>query len=178
MAASALNPAALASRLRVAPAMVEGLLAGVSPEDALWSPDGKAWSILEVVCHLDDEESEDFRVRLESTLTDPSRAWAPLDLDDVSAKRGYRGRDLRKSVLSFAEKRAENLMWLRGALGSADWSRAYQHPKIGPVGSASLLASWAAHDALHLRQIAKRLYELANRDSGGAPTDYAGSWTA
>lgn len=178
MSMSADQAAALAARLRVAPAMIEGLLAGVSPEDALWRPDDKSWSILEVVCHLDDEESEDFRVRLESTLTDPARAWAPLDLDDVSAKRGYRERDLRKAVLSFAEKRAENLMWLRGALDGADWSRAYRHPKIGPVSSASLLASWAAHDALHLRQIAKRLYELANRDSGGAPTDYAGAWSA
>ena len=171
--------ASLASRLRIAPSMVEGLLAGLSADDARWSPDGKTWSILEVVWHLADEEAEDFRTRLESTLRDPRAPWAPLDLESVSERRGYLGRELREAVLLFAERRAENLYWLRGAMDAGpDWSRAYQHPKVGPISAASLLASWAAHDALHLRQISKRLYGLANRDADGAPTAYAGEWSA
>lgn len=174
-----MQAASLASRLRIAPSMVEGLLAGLSADDARWSPDGNAWSILEVVCHLADEETEDFRVRLESTLRDPEAPWSPLDLENISVRRGYLGRDLREAVLLFAERRAENLYWLRGAMEAGpDWSRAYAHPKAGPISAASLLASWAAHDALHLRQIAKRLYELAQRDGGGASTGYAGEWSA
>lgn len=174
-----MNAAAIAQRLRVAPSMVEGLIAGVSAEDARWRPANGAWSIVEVVCHLADEEAEDFRVRLESTLRDPVAPWAPLDLDRVSERRGYIERDLREAALLFSERRADNLRWLRGELESGpDWSRAYVHPKIGPIPAASLLASWAAHDALHLRQIAKRLYELANRDGAGASTAYAGEWSA
>jgi hypothetical protein len=37
------------------------------------------------------------------------------------------------------------------------------------------MASWAAHDALHLRQIAKRLYELTARDAGRYSAGYAGA---
>ena len=40
----------------------------VGHEDARWRPANGAWSVLEVVCHLADEEVEDFRARLESTL--------------------------------------------------------------------------------------------------------------
>ncbi|NUP91044.1 MAG: DinB family protein, partial [Candidatus Sumerlaeia bacterium] len=50
----------------------------------------------------------------------------------------------------------------------------HRHPKAGPLRAGDLLAAWAAHDALHLRQIAKRLLDLARRDAGGFKTDYAG----
>ena len=43
---------------------------------------------------------------------------------------------------------------------------------------ADLLTSWAAHDALHLRQIAKRLFQLAERDGGEYNSRYAGEWRA
>ena len=54
------------------------VLRGVSLEDARWRPADGAWSILEVVTHLADEEVEDFRARLERTLRDPSESWPPL----------------------------------------------------------------------------------------------------
>jgi hypothetical protein len=40
------------------------------------------------------------------------------------------------------------------------------------------MVSWAAHDMLHLRQIAKRLFQIAQRDGDGFSTDYAGEWKA
>jgi hypothetical protein len=41
--------------------MIRALLAGVEPEAARLKPSAESWSILEVVCHLYDEECEDFR---------------------------------------------------------------------------------------------------------------------
>jgi hypothetical protein len=35
-----------------------------------------------------------------------------------------------------------------------------------------------AHDYLHLRQIAKRMYQMAGRDAGEYSTRYAGEWRA
>jgi hypothetical protein len=57
-----------------------------------------------------------------------------------------------------------------------DWSVAYQHPKVGPIRAGDLLTGWAAHDALHLRQISKRLFQLAERDGAGFTSRYAGEW--
>jgi hypothetical protein len=52
----------------------------------------------------------------------------------------------------------------------------HEHPKWGPVPASLMFASWSAHDALHLRQIAKRLHGLSSSDVGGESTIYAGEW--
>ena len=51
----------------------EGLVRGLSLEQARWKPSPDKWSILEVVNHLYDEEREDFRQRIELVLTDPTK---------------------------------------------------------------------------------------------------------
>lgn len=39
-----------------------------------------------------------------------------------------------------------------------------------------MLSCWCAHDALHLRQITKRLHQLALRDGHDPELAYAGLW--
>ncbi len=168
-----MDPAALIDRLARFPAALRGVT-GVFPEEALrWKPDGATWSVLEVCCHLLDEEREDFRPRLRSTLEDPAAPWPPLDLESVAQRRGYSARDLAQTLAQFAAERLASVTWLR-SLAAPDWDATHRHPKAGPLRAGDLLAAWAAHDALHLRQIAKRLLDLARRDAGGFKTDYAG----
>lgn len=170
-----MNLDAIVERMAGYPAALRAIVASVSSEDVKWRPGPEHWSILEVCCHLLDEEREDFRLRLRSTLEDPGRAWAPLDLTNVATLRGYNARDLGNTLSDFDKERADSIAWLR-SLRSVDWSTAYVHPKVGPVRAGELMASWAAHDALHLRQISKRLYELAARDAPGVSVVYAGAW--
>lgn len=151
------------------------VIASVTDAEARWKPASQHWSILEVCCHLLDEEREDFRVRLAATLRDPGESWPPLGLEGIAEQRGYNQRDLRRTVAEFVEARRDSIGWLR-SLGEADWAKAYVHPKFGPIAAGDLLAAWPAHDALHLRQIAKRLYELSSRDAGRFTTRYAGEW--
>src|ERR1044071_2236992 len=49
--------------------MIRALLAGVEPEAARLKPSAESWSMLEVVCHLYDEEREDFREHLDFILS-------------------------------------------------------------------------------------------------------------
>lgn len=173
------DPGALVVRLEGVPAALNALLAGVPDADLRWKPAPEHWSILEVCCHLLDEEREDFRARIKCTLEDPTRSWPPLDLERVAERRDYNTREPRPTLEAFAAERRESLAWLRSTLSpfaKTDWTRAYNHNRFGPMHAGMLLASWAAHDALHLRQIAKRLYELAQRDSGEWGTRYAGDW--
>lgn len=174
-AAASVDFAAIVGRLARFPGALRAAAETVSAEDARWKPSPADWSILEVCCHMLDEEREDFRVRLRSTLEDPSRPWARLDLKNIAEVRGYNTRDLARTLAEFETERASSVAWLR-SLADPDWSKAYIHPEIGPVPARNLLASWAAHDALHLRQISKRLYQLAQRDTPGARVDYAGTW--
>lgn len=149
----------------------------LSDSDVRWKPAPEHWSILEICCHLLDEEKEDFGLRLRSTLEDPSRAWPPLELEKVAERRSYNTRDLKATVAEFSRERGASVAWLR-SLESPDWGRVYQGRKLGPISAGELLASWGAHDALHLRQVAKRLHGLAGRDGTGFRLEYAGEWTA
>ncbi len=48
--------------------MIRALLFGIAQEDARIKPNRESWSMLEVICHLYDEEREDFREHLDFIL--------------------------------------------------------------------------------------------------------------
>jgi hypothetical protein len=172
-----MNPNAIIRRLELYPRALRAAVECVTSDDARFKPPSGAWSILEIVNHLADEEVEDFRTRTRSVLEDPLKPPPPIDPEGWARDRRYNERDLRESVDRFVREREASIAWLR-SLKSPDWNRAYQHPKFGPLAAGLFLASWAAHDALHLRQIAKRLYDLAARDGEPYSVRYAGEWGA
>jgi hypothetical protein len=163
---------------RMAPT-VRALVSGLSREEATFRPPSGAWSIVEIVNHLADEDRDDFRRRLRLTFEHPGTPWPTNDPEEWARSRKYQEQDLEESLVRFERERAESLAWLR-SLRSPDWKTAYQHPKVGPVTAGELMVSWPAHDALHIRQIAKRLFELTAREGAadGFVTKYAGEWRA
>lgn len=157
-------------------AILPAVVGKVPADDARWKPSDGAWSILEVVSHLADEEELDFRVRLRSTLTDPRATWPPIDPEGWAVERNYNAGDLRETVDRFVALRGESVAWLR-SLNDVDWSVSHRHPRLGTMRAGDMLSAWAAHDSLHLRQIAKRLFQLTQRDAEEYTTSYAGEWT-
>src|SRR5262249_2048695 len=115
----------------------------LSDADVRWKPAPEHWSILEICCHMLDEEKEDFRARLKSTLEDPARPWPALELERVAERRSYNTRELKVTVEGFVAERAASIAWLR-SLRAPDWSTAYVHPKFGPIPAGDLMASWTA----------------------------------
>lgn len=158
---------------RILPATVKD----VSDQAARWKPESGAWSILEIICHLTDEESEDFRPRVKSTLLDPDTRWSPIDPEAAAITRKYNQQDLEEVVSRFVHERNSSVNWLK-SLVYPNWDSTYEHPELGPIQAGQLMSSWAAHDLLHLRQITKRMYEMILRDGEPYPTDYAGRWSA
>ncbi len=171
-----LAPAAIRDRLARFPAALRAATAVVASADHRWKPAPQHWSILEICSHLLDEEREDFRVRANLTLRDPALEWPPLDLAGIAERRGYNQRDLAAVLAEFETERAASVAWLDSLGDAADWTRARMHPVRGLLAAGMLLASWTAHDALHLRQIARRLHDLAARDAGPYEIGYAGEW--
>jgi len=165
---------ALADRMERFPAALSALLEGLAVDRALWRPDERTWSILEIICHIADEEAEDFSPRLFRTLASPEEAWAPIDPEGWAVERRYRGRELASELQRFGVLRENSISAIR-AIGEVDWETTHEHPVFGPISAGELMTSWCAHDALHLRQIAKRLAELAASD-GGYSHRYAGNW--
>jgi hypothetical protein len=171
------DSAALICRMEILPGALPALVANISAADASWRPPSGAWSIVEIVNHLIDEDTRDFRARLELTLCDPPRQWPPIDPEGWAQRDGYNERDLMESVSRFVSVRGESLQWLRWLRGP-DWSLEHHHPRFGSISAGELLGAWVAHDCLHMRQIAKRLYELCERDALPHPVRYAGEWRA
>ena len=74
--------------------ILPNMVRGVSTDDARWRPADGAWSILEIVAHLADEEVHDFRARVELTLRDPTAPWPPIDPETWAIERRYNDDDL------------------------------------------------------------------------------------
>ncbi|MFG0257690.1 MAG: DinB family protein [Phycisphaerales bacterium JB043] len=144
-------------------------------EGVRWKPDTRHWSIVEIVNHLADEEVEDFRTRTFQTLEHPEEAWPPIDPEGVVIERKHQEKDLEESLERFVELRKESVGMLRMLL-NPQWDNAHEHPSIGTMRAGDVFASWVAHDALHLRQVAKRLYQLSEMRGDPYSVDYAGGW--
>jgi hypothetical protein len=153
---------------------IRSLVAGVSAAEARVRPAPDAWSLLEVVCHLHDEEREDFRPRLDVVLHRPDEAWVRIDPAGWVTARRYNERDLDETLKGFLAERARSLEWLAG-LTAPDWSREYRAP-FGPITAGDLLASWAAHDLLHTRQLVELRRARLLAETTGHSTQYAGDW--
>ena len=157
--------------------VLPALVRDISGEDAAWKPASGNWSILEIVCHLLDEEVMDFRPRIQSTLAEPGRVWPAIDPESWAIEESYNSQELAEKTEEFVAQRKKSVEYL-DSLASANWDCAYQHPQIGPIRAGDLLAAWTAHDHLHARQISKRLFEVTQRDAAPYVTSYAGEWTA
>ncbi|MEM6560803.1 MAG: DinB family protein [Planctomycetota bacterium] len=162
------------ARLEPFPAVVHALVGGVTADEARRRGAEGQWAVVEVVNHLADEEAEDFRQRLQLTLDDPDQRWPDIDPAGSAAARGYIDRDLAESLDRFAQQRRMSIDWLRTLdVAACDWSAVHPH-RPWPITAGDLLASWLAHDMLHLRQLAKRLYEIGIDRAGGGVALYAG----
>ncbi len=154
---------------------IEALVNATDVEQARWKPAPQEWSILEVVNHLYDEEREDFRMRLDLTLHQPGVDWPGIDPRGWVTARAYNTRDLQESLQYFLAERRKSIIWLQ-TLDAPDWSTAREHPQAGKLCAGDLLASWVAHDFLHIRQLAQLHWQTITRLAKPYGSDYAGDW--
>lgn len=166
----------LVDRLERFPLVLAALCGRVGSEAARWRARPDSWSLLEIVAHLEEEERRDFRVRIERTLRDPREPWPPIDPQAWVRDHAYQERDLNEVLRQFALERQSSVFWLR-ELPAPDWSAVHEHATLGPLRAGDLLVSWCAHDALHLRQLARWTYERTLADAAPYRADYAGPWT-
>ncbi len=153
---------------------IRGLAQGLTAEQAHWKPEVGSWSVVEVINHLVDEEVEDFRTHLAGLFSQPSQPWTAIDPQGWVTARLYQERDLVSSLEAFLQVRSESLIWLEN-LVAPDWSLFYDLT-WGKLSAGDLLASWAAHDLLHIRQLTELNYALLARTSLPVQVDYAGVW--
>ncbi|MGE0637603.1 MAG: DinB family protein [Bacteroidia bacterium] len=152
----------------------KSLFAGLNKEEYLWKPQPEKWCLLEIACHLYDEEREDFKARLKHTLENPENKMPSIDPAGWVASRKYIEQDFEKTVNNFLDERNNSLSWLY-SLENPNWKNTYQHPKFGEFTAGMFLDNWLAHDYLHIRQITATKYAFLKSHSKER-MDYAGEW--
>lgn len=78
-----------------------------------WKPNPKEWSLLEITCHLYDEEREDFRQRVFITLLSPGMSPPPIDPPGWVLKRKYARQEYSVKVDAFLAERKSSIKKLR-----------------------------------------------------------------
>jgi hypothetical protein len=154
--------------------MIRTLLAGIGQDEAQVKPGPGRWSILEVVCHLYDEEREDFREHLDFILHRQHEEWHPIAPQAWVKLRKYNERDFKTMKSKFFRERAKSLLWLKG-LKNADWNIAHKS-RWGSMRAGDMLASWIAHDNLHLRQLVELRRARIEKMAKPHKIRYAGEW--
>lgn len=152
----------------------ESLLKEIPDGLTLWKPNSSTWCVLEVICHLLDEEIEDFRARTQHALQTPNAPLNPIDPASWPKERRYLELNYDEVLNKFLLERETSVIWLK-SLENPKWQQAFLHPKLGAQSAAHLLANWLAHDYHHIRQINALKRDYLKIISGDDLT-YAGNW--
>lgn len=168
------SPEYIVHELSANKSVFESLLSGISNEEYLWRMKPEKWCLLEIVCHLHDEEREDFRARLKHVLMNPELSLPPINPQGWVAERKYIEQDYKHILTLFLQERNESVKWL-GSLENSEWDRAHAHPKFGPMNGKLFLSNWLAHDYLHIRQIITLKFHYL-KSVTGEELNYAGEW--
>lgn len=169
-----MNTSLIIQNLEQNQSVFESLFSGLSKETYMWKPRAEKWCLLEIVCHLHDEEREDFRARVKHVLETPDELFPPFDPIGLVKTHNYIEQNYGETVGKFLFERTHSLDWLK-SLQTPKWENATPHPRLGPMSAWLLLNNWLAHDYLHLRQITRLKYQLLQTQSG-QDLSYAGGW--
>lgn len=140
-----------------------------------WRPGAGKWCLLEIICHLVDEEKEDFRKRVKWTIEKPEQLPPNIDPGGWVLSRGYLQQNYDDKVKEWLSERQHSIDWLQSLdLDAIKWTNGYDHPILGRITAYQFLCNWLAHDYHHIRQI-NRLRHQMLRHISGEKLSYAGN---
>ncbi|WP_298531570.1 DinB family protein [uncultured Algibacter sp.] len=152
----------------------ENLLKNIEEQQYKWRPNPEKWNLLEIVCHLLDEEIYDFRARVKHALEYPDNELEPIDPVGWVKSHDYGNKDFNKVLDLFLEERVNSIAWLK-QIKDVNWSSSLSHPELGDLSGELFLRNWLAHDYLHIRQILRYKFEFL-MSSSKITLSYAGNW--
>lgn len=155
--------------------LIQTLMQDASEEEYRWKQSPDKWNLLEIICHLYDEEIEDFRTRTINVLETPH--LRPPSFDPVAwvTERKYAEQNFNEKLTDFLNERDQSINYLK-ELKDPDLTKGYDYSKFGYVDGMFFLTNWVAHDYLHIKQIVRLKYDYAAKFSD-REIQYAGTWT-
>lgn len=152
--------------------VLDPLLADLDDRKLRSRPVATEWAPVEIVCHLRDEETEDFGARLR-VVVEGGNHFAPIDPERWAVERRYGEAVPREALDALRVRRHASLGWLE-TLDPERLLRSVSHPGAGTLSGLDLLAAWVCHDRLHLHQLTGTLARLWATRWAPLRTEYAG----
>lgn len=146
------------------PATLDALLRNV-PIDLRDRSDDGGWSTRYVLAHLLTVDKPAIRDRIHTMVGEDNPTIANVGADASLKASEYRELPLDQLLTRFAEERRLTIEQLR-SLADADWRRPAEHGQVGSITVADVVHHFAAHDMLHVGQIAAMLGAPADRAQG------------
>lgn len=150
------------------------LLQGASKIEYTWKQSSDKWNLLEIICHLYDEEVEDFRTRTKNVLKTPNQRPPSFNPEDWVNDRKYAEQNFYEKLLHFLLERDKSIQYLK-SLKTPLPTHGYNYKAYGHVDGLFFLTNWLAHDYLHIKQIVRLKYDYAAY-CGQRDINYAGTW--
>ncbi len=135
------------------------LLYGVTQEEARAVRGGdEQWSILEIICHLRDNEQ--FRLeRIRRMRKEDNPHIAGYNQEKLAKERNYAADDLGRAYGAFSRFRYDVIAEFE-SLSPAEWERTGQHEEQGIITIGDQLVRAVTHDTIHAAQIASLVARL------------------
>ena len=134
------DPSALLSEARLElarfPVLLGAMVAGLAPDRWRARPAPDEWAPVEIVCHLRDEEAEDFGARVRVVLEGDTR-FAPIDPEGWATARRYHDADPLEALTAFRRHRRRASPCWPGPRPSTSRPRGRARPASGSRGSIS-----------------------------------------
>jgi len=154
------------------PLVLDALLKDLDAAGWRARPAPAEWAPVEIVCHLRDEEVEDFGARLRVVL-DGGERFTTIDPERWATDRRYLADDGPRALAAFRERRAATLGSLVG-IAPARLTAVVEHRRTGGLSGLDILAAWVEHDRLHLAQLGATLARGWATRWAPLHTEYAG----
>ena len=163
--------AELVARYRAGYGVLLAALEGLTPDERDWRPSPEAWSVRDVVHHLEDAELTG-AVRLRRLLTEDAPFLPAFDEEVYRRRLAYAARPIEPALDAIRAAHGTTAELL-DRLTADDWARAGTHSEEGPYPLARWLAFHAAHAHEHAAQI--RQLRLASAGLGEPPPAPSGA---
>jgi hypothetical protein len=155
--------AELIARYRAGHAGLLAALDGLTPDEIDWRPSPEAWTVRDVVYHLEDAELTG-AMRLRRLLTEDAADLPAFDEEVYRRRLGYATRPIEPALATIRAAH-ETTAELLDRLSDDDWTRAGTHSEEGPYS----LLRWLTFHAAHTHEHAAQIRGLRRAHAGGAP---------
>ncbi len=152
--------------LQATPSILRSLLVPLPAEWLDFQEGPEAWSPRTVLVHLIHNERTNWLPRAKVILSQrDERRFAPFQ--QLPTPGEVADADVGSMAAEFASLRENNIASFRlFNLAPEDYLRTGEHPSLGTVTLAQLLATWVVHDLNHTHQILKSLAKLQATNVG------------